>query len=116
MMVSDQRMIAKLLIALLSNAYKFTSSGEVRLSVTTCNGRVVYCVVDTGIGIPESMQQQVFEEFRQVDGSSTRRYGGSGLGLSLAQRLAHLLGGEIYLESAPGEGSTFRVELPMGQE
>ena len=116
MMVSDQRMIAKLLIALLSNAYKFTSSGEVRLSVTTSNGRVVYCVVDTGIGIPESMQQQVFEEFRQVDGSSTRRYGGSGLGLSLAQRLAHLLGGEIYLESAPGEGSTFRVELPMGQE
>ena len=116
MMVSDQRMIAKLLIALLSNAYKFTSSGEVRLSVTTCNGRVVYCVVDTGLGIPESMQQQVFEEFRQVDGSSTRRYGGSGLGLSLAQRLAHLLGGEIYLESAPGEGSTFRVELPMGQE
>ena len=115
MMVSDQRMIAKLLVALLSNAYKFTSAGEVRLSVTTRNGRVVYRVVDTGIGIPESMQAQVFEEFRQVDGSTTRRYGGSGLGLSLAQRLAHLLGGEIYLESVPGEGSAFHVELPMGE-
>jgi signal transduction histidine kinase len=113
MMLSDRRKIAKLLIALLSNAYKFTSSGEVRVSVATRNDRVVYRVVDTGIGIPESMQGLVFEEFRQVDGSSTRRYGGSGLGLSLAQRLAHLLGGEIYLESAPGEGSTFMVDLPL---
>ena len=112
-MVSDHRMVAKLLIALLNNAYKFTPSGEVRLSVVARNGQVIYRVVDTGIGIPESMQQHVFEEFRQVDGSSTRRYGGSGLGLSLAQRLAHLLGGEIYLESAPDEGSTFRVELPL---
>ena len=106
-------MIARLLVALLSNAYKFTASGEVRVSVTTRNGHVVYRVVDTGIGIPESMQAQVFEEFRQVDGSSTRRFGGSGLGLSLAQRLAHLLGGEIYLESVAGEGATFRVELPL---
>ncbi|MEO8622874.1 MAG: GAF domain-containing sensor histidine kinase [bacterium] len=113
MMVSDHRMIAKMLIAVLSNAYKFTRSGEVRVSVTTRGGRAVYRVADTGIGIPESMQAQVFEEFRQVDGSTTRRYGGSGLGLSLAQRLAHLLGGEIYLESAPEEGSTFRVELPL---
>ncbi len=113
MMVSDRRKIAKLLVALLSNAYKFTPGGEVRLSVATRNDRVVYRVVDTGIGIPEEMQGLVFEEFRQADGSSTRRYGGSGLGLSLAQRLARLLGGEIYLESAPGEGSTFRVELPI---
>jgi signal transduction histidine kinase len=113
MMVSDRRKITKLLVALLSNAYKFTSAGEVRLSVTTRNDLVVYRVVDTWIGIPEEMQQFVFEEFRQVDGSSTRRYGGSGLGLSLARRLAHLLGGDIYVESAPGEGSTFRVELPI---
>ncbi len=113
MMVSDRRKIVKLLVALLSNAYKFTSSGEVRVSVFTRNDRVVYRVVDTGIGIPEEMRTLVFEEFRQVDGSSTRRFGGSGLGLSLAQRLAHLLGGEIYLESALGEGSTFLVELPI---
>jgi signal transduction histidine kinase len=112
-MVSDRRKIAKMLVALLSNAYKFTPQGEVRLSVEAVNGRAVYRVQDTGIGIPDEMQQLVFEEFRQVDGSSTRRYGGPGLGLSLARRLARLLGGEIFVQSTPGEGSTFRVELPL---
>ncbi|MDQ2666211.1 MAG: GAF domain-containing sensor histidine kinase [Gemmatimonadota bacterium] len=113
MMMSDQRMIVKLLVALLSNAYKFTASGEVRVSVAVRGDRVAYRVTDTGIGIPESTQRQVFDEFRQVDGSTTRRYGGSGLGLSLAQRLANLLGGEIFVESTLGEGSTFHVELPL---
>jgi signal transduction histidine kinase len=113
MMVSDRRKIAKLLVALLSNAYKFTASGEVRLSVSIADDQVVYRVEDTGIGIPDGMQQQVFDEFRQVDGSTTRRYGGSGLGLSLARRLARVLGGEIYVDSVPGQGSTFRVELPI---
>ena len=112
-MVSDRRKITKMLVALLSNAYKFTRSGEVRLSVDVRNGRAIYRVQDTGIGIPGEMQELVFDEFRQVDGSSTRRYGGSGLGLSLARRLARLLGGEISLESSPGEGSTFRVDLPL---
>ncbi|MFL5607590.1 MAG: ATP-binding protein [Gemmatimonadaceae bacterium] len=112
-MVSDRRKIAKMLVALLSNAYKFTRSGEIRVSVEVHNGRAVYRVQDTGIGIPDEMQQLVFDEFRQVDGSSTRRFGGSGLGLSLARRLARLLGGEIEVESAPGEGSTFRVNLPL---
>ncbi|MDQ6634213.1 MAG: GAF domain-containing sensor histidine kinase [Gemmatimonadota bacterium] len=112
-MVSDRRKIAKLLVALLSNAYKFTRSGEIRVSVEVRNGRAVYRVQDTGIGIPDEMQQLVFDEFRQVDGSTTRRFGGSGLGLSLARRLARLLGGEIELESSPGEGSTFRVDLPL---
>ncbi len=113
MMISDRRKIAKLLIALLSNAYKFTTAGEVRVAVSTRNDRVIYTVTDTGIGIARDLQQVVFEEFRQVDGSSTRKYGGSGLGLSLAQRLAGLLGGEIHVESSLGEGSTFRVELPI---
>jgi signal transduction histidine kinase len=113
LMVSDRRKIAKLLGVILSNAYKFTPQGEIRLSVALRNDHVVYRVEDTGIGIPDDMQQLVFEEFRQVDGSTTRRYGGSGLGLALGRRLARLLGGEIYLDSAPGEGSTFRVELPL---
>jgi signal transduction histidine kinase len=112
-MVSDRRKICKMLVALLSNAYKFTRSGEIRLSVSVVDDHVVYRVEDTGIGIPEEMHQQVFDEFRQVDGSTTRRYGGSGLGLSLARRLARVLGGEIYVDSAPGHGSTFRVELPL---
>jgi signal transduction histidine kinase len=113
LMVSDRRKIAKLLGVLLSNAYKFTAEGEIRMSVAVRNDHVVYRVEDTGIGIADEMQQLVFEEFRQVDGSSTRRYGGSGLGLALARRLARVLGGEIDLESQPGEGSTFRVELPL---
>jgi len=113
LMVSDRRKITKLLCALLSNAYKFTPAGEIRLSVAVRSDRVVYRVEDTGIGIADGMQQLVFEEFRQVDGSSTRRYGGSGLGLALARRLARLLGGEIHLDSQEGEGSTFRVELPL---
>jgi signal transduction histidine kinase len=112
-MVSDRRKITKLLGALLSNAYKFTPAGEIRLSVSAGDGHVTYRVEDTGIGIADEMQQLVFDEFRQVDGSSTRRYGGSGLGLALARRLARLLGGEIFLESHEGEGSTFRVELPL---
>jgi signal transduction histidine kinase len=113
LMVSDRRKISKLLVALLSNAYKFTSSGEIRISVSLAGDHVVYTVEDTGIGIPEEMHRQVFDEFRQVDGSTTRRYGGSGLGLSLARRLAQVLGGDIFVDSVPGEGSTFRVELPL---
>ena len=113
LMVSDRRKISKLLVALLSNAYKFTSSGEIRISVSLAGDHVVYTVEDTGIGIPEEMHRQVFDEFRQVDGSTTRRYGGSGLGLSLARRLAQVLGGDIFVDSIPGEGSTFRVELPL---
>ena len=113
LMVSDRRKISKLLVALLSNAYKFTSSGEIRISVSLAGDHVVYSVEDTGIGIPEEMHRQVFDEFRQVDGSTTRRYGGSGLGLSLARRLAQVLGGDIFVDSVPGEGSTFRVELPL---
>jgi signal transduction histidine kinase len=112
-MVSDKPRIVKLLAALLSNAYKFTASGEVRVSVAVRGDRVAYRVTDTGIGIPEAMQRTVFDEFRQVDGSTTRRYAGSGLGLALAQRLAQLLGGEIFLHSTLGEGSIFHVELPL---
>jgi len=112
-MVSDRRKVLKLLTAILSNAYKFTRTGEVRVVVETRGDRVTYTVSDTGIGIPGDMHQAVFEEFRQADGSSTRRFGGSGLGLALARRLARLLGGDIYVESMPGEGSSFTVELPL---
>jgi len=77
------------------------------------DGRVVYAVTDTGVGISREAQQFVFDEFRQEDGSPTRKYGGSGLGLSIARRLARMLGGEITLSSEQGKGSTFVAELPL---
>ena len=113
-MVSDRRKISKMLVALLSNAYKFTQTGEIRLSVQVANGRVQYREQDTGIGIPSDMQQLVFEEFRQVDGSSTRRYGGPGLGLALARRLARLLGGELRA-IALRDRARFVLELPAAE-
>ena len=115
-MRSDRGKITKIIMTLLGNAYKFTTKGEVHLSLEVRNGRAVYSVRDTGIGIPTSAHELVFDEFRQLDGSATRRYGGSGLGLALSRRLAHLLGGEISLESTPGEGSKFIVDLPLQLE
>jgi signal transduction histidine kinase len=112
-MRSDRRKLTKILGNLLSNAYKFTSRGVVTASIELAHGRALYRVQDTGIGVPLASQRMVFEEFRQVDGSLTRRYGGTGLGLALSRRLARLLGGDIDLVSAPGEGATFTVEVPL---
>jgi signal transduction histidine kinase len=110
---TDRKKIVKILVSLLTNAFKFTASGEVRVAIEVGEGRVSYRVQDTGIGIPGDAQRMVFDEFRQVDGSAARRYGGSGLGLALSRRLARLLGGDIELESTVGVGSTFTVELPL---
>ena len=112
-MTSDRRKVEKILVSLLHNAYKFTARGQVQCTLEVANGRAVYRVQDSGIGIPLDAQSMVFDEFRQADGSATRRYGGSGLGLALSRRLAHLLGGDIELQSAPGEGSRFTLELPL---
>jgi signal transduction histidine kinase len=112
-MHSDRRKIFKILGSLLSNAYKFTQRGVVRLSVTAHKNRVEFVVRDTGIGIAAESHEMIFDEFQQLDGSSTRRYGGSGLGLALSRHLARLLGGEIHVESALGEGSVFTLILPL---
>ena len=112
-MRSDRRKITRILVSLLSNAFKFTAKGEVRASVNVANGRAVYSVQDTGIGVEPEAQLLVFDEFRQVDGTATRRYGGSGLGLALSRGVARLLGGDIELVSAPGQGSTFAVNIPL---
>jgi signal transduction histidine kinase len=112
-MQSDRRKVVRILANLLSNAFKFTPRGEIRTSVVLADGMVRFIVEDTGIGIALEAQDVIFDEFRQVDGSVTRRYGGSGLGLALSRRLARLLGGDITLRSAPNEGSTFVVELPV---
>ena len=115
-MRSDQKKIVKILGSLLSNAYKFTEQGEVRASVDVRNGRAVFRVQDSGIGIPADKLPLIFDEFYQVDGSATRRFGGSGLGLALSRRLARLLGGDIEVESAPAQGSAFTVSLPLRVE
>lgn len=114
----DGEKAVKVLENLLSNAYKFTSHGTVILSVRTLteDGRnaVEWTVTDTGTGIPPEQQEAIFDEFRQVDGSSTRLYGGTGLGLALCRALARLLGGRITVRSEKGKGSQFSFVLPGG--
>ena len=112
-MRSDRDKTTRILVGLLSNAFKFAPGGRVNASVEVAGGRVRYLVRDTGIGMTPAAQAVVFEEFRQADGSATRRFGGSGLGLALARGLARLLGGEIEVVSASGAGSTFTLELPL---
>ena len=115
-MHTDAEKVVKILENLLSNAFKFTESGEVVLSVRRHGmgsmSRVEWAVRDTGIGIPAEQLSAIFDEFRQVDGSLTRLYGGTGLGLSLSLQMARLLNGELLVESKPDEGSTFRLRVP----
>ena len=112
-MRGDRRKVTRVLVSLLVNAFKFTAAGEVRAAVRVTNGRVVYSVQDTGIGMEPTAQLVVFDEFRQVDGTATRRYGGAGLGLALSRGVARLMAGDIALLSAPGQGSTFTLDLPL---
>ena len=112
-MHTDRRKVARVVAALLGNAFKFTEQGEVRVSVRREGERALFQVTDTGVGISADAQQFVFDEFRQEDGSATRRYGGSGLGLAIARRLARLLGGDVRLSSARGQGSSFIAEIPV---
>jgi signal transduction histidine kinase len=115
-MMTDGEKIVQVLENLLTNAYKFTQSGSVTLAVrhTSAGERSVveWIVTDTGIGIPLDEQDAIFDEFRQVDGSSTRLYGGTGLGLALSRGIAGLLGGTIAVQSEPGRGSRFVLTLP----
>lgn len=97
---------------LIGNALKFTSEGTVAVSASAQGDGVEFLVCDTGIGIPAEAQTFIFEPFRQVDGSTTRRYGGVGLGLYIVRQLLELLGGTVSLESEIGKGSLFRVWVP----
>jgi len=109
---SDGEKLKQILINLLSNAVKFTEAGTITISAHREADRVSVSVSDTGIGIPEQALELIFEEFRQVDSSSTRKYGGTGLGLSISRHLARLLGGDIAVQSKVGVGSTFTLTVP----
>ena len=112
-MVSDPGKVRQILLNLLSNAVKFTDAGEVRLAVIVAGDQVTLRVADTGIGIAPDQQERVFDAFWQVEQSSTRRAGGTGLGLSVTRHLAEMLGGEVTVESNLSQGSTFAVRLPL---
>ena len=111
--VGDQNHLGHVLGNLLNNAFKFTKSGSVTLRASLAGeGRIRLEVIDTGIGIPLDQQERLFERFVQVDTSSTRRHGGTGLGTSIARDLVELMGGTIGVISSPGRGSTFWIEFP----
>ena len=112
-MHSDQDKIKQILLNLLSNAAKFTHKGKITLTATRNSDIVEIAVTDTGIGMTQEALSRVFEEFQQADGSTTREYGGTGLGLSISRNLAQLLGGDLVAISEKGQGSTFRLTLPI---
>jgi CheY-like chemotaxis protein/CHASE3 domain sensor protein len=110
---TDRQRLSQILKNLLSNALKFTENGEVALRVSGASNVISFAVRDTGIGISEGQQGIIFEAFRQADGSTHRRYGGTGLGLTISRDLARLLGGDIKVQSAAAAGSTFTLKLPI---
>ena len=112
-MHSDEMRIRQVLFNLLSNASKFTEQGTITLDVRRDNGRMVFAVRDTGIGMTQEQAARLFEAFVQADAKIAQKYGGTGLGLAISRKLCRLLGGDIVVTSEPGKGSTFTVDLPV---
>jgi len=111
--LGDEEKLFWVLLQLLDNAMKFTArGGSVTLNVTDEGHRVRFAVQDTGIGIPANRLEEIFEDFRQLDGSATRRYGGTGLGLALVRRIVEAHGARVHVDSQEGRGSAFSFALP----
>ena len=119
-MQTDPVRLRQCLTNLLHNAVKFTSEGHVHLKVSlqSNNGEAIiqFAIEDTGIGIAPDKQKTIFESFEQADGSTARKFGGTGLGLSITKQLVHMLGGDLFLKSKEGKGSTFSFTIPAGVE
>ncbi|MEH6776142.1 MAG: ATP-binding protein, partial [Cereibacter changlensis] len=112
----DPLRIMQILQNLVSNAVKFTEAGEVVVTFSCPRGApMVVEVRDTGIGMTEAQSERIFDEFEQADGSMTRRFGGTGLGMAIVRRLVESMGGGIAIDSAPGQGTTVRVTLPLSE-
>lgn len=111
--VGDAGRLRQIVFNLLSNALKFTEAGQIGVAAHAAGDRLCIVVRDSGIGIPAEKCELIFESFKQVDASMTRRFGGTGLGLTICRNLAHAMGGTIRVESREGEGSSFTVELPL---
>ena len=111
--ISDALRLEQVLLNLLSNAVKFTQRGEVCLSACAQDGHLMLAVTDTGIGMSAGQVDRLFHPFEQADGSTTRRFGGTGLGLTISRRLVEMLGGDIRTQSEPGVGTRFEVWLPL---
>jgi signal transduction histidine kinase len=112
----DERRLTQVLLNLVSNAIKFTEAGSVSIRAKVEDSSFVVSVTDTGVGIAPEDHTRIFEEFQQVDSSSTRKKGGSGLGLAISKRIVELHGGRLWVESAPGQGSTFYFTVPLRVE
>ena len=119
-MSGDQMRVRQIALNLLSNACKFTEAGVIRMNtsrVTSPGGeRLIFSVADTGIGMSSEQMKNLFTEFTQGDSAITKTYGGTGLGLTITQRLCRMMGGDVTVESTPGQGSVFTVWLPMGTQ
>ena len=116
---SDAIRLRQILVNLIGNAIKFTEAGSVRVvmrldSTPGSDAKLIFDVIDTGIGLSEEQIGLLFRPFSQVDGSAHRRFGGSGLGLAISKRMAEMLGGDIAVRSSPGQGSTFSVSIRLG--
>ncbi|MBF0381690.1 MAG: response regulator [Magnetococcales bacterium] len=113
-LIGDPQRLRQILLNFLSNAIKFSEQGKIILTATQVDKKLLrLSVSDTGIGIPEDRIKTIFEPFKQAETSTTRRFGGTGLGLSICQKLVKIMEGKIWVESKPGEGSTFHFEIPL---
>jgi signal transduction histidine kinase/CheY-like chemotaxis protein/HAMP domain-containing protein len=114
---TDRVRVTQVLINLIGNAIKFTQRGKVELSISFNQERMLlFSVSDTGIGISENNKKIIFEEFRQIDGTTTRKYSGTGLGLAISKKILDLIGGQIWVASIEGEGSVFSFTIPLKYE